>query len=170
MSKECDRVRRHTADTVLSRIDDETRANLTRYAGAGRDHTDARLRALEREWDTDRVIEAEGAVTALAGLALTLLAHRRFAAIPALAAASVFLHATTGWHPLLPLLRRLGVRSALEIQRERYALKVLRGDFDDLESAGASLAASRSSSAIPESSPATRVDPAAQVRGNPEYH
>jgi len=110
MGKEHDRVRRHTAKAVLSCIDDGTRENLMAHATADRDQTDARLCRLEREWDTDRLIEAEGAVTALTGLALTLLVNRRFAVIPAMAAISIFTHATTGWYPLLPLFRRLGVR------------------------------------------------------------
>jgi len=33
--------------------------------------------------------------------------------------------------------RRLGVRTADEIAEERYALKALRGDFDDVEPAAA---------------------------------
>jgi hypothetical protein len=35
----------------------------------------------------------------------------------------------SGWYPLMPLFRRLGIRTAREIERERYALKALRGDF-----------------------------------------
>jgi hypothetical protein len=41
-----------------------------------------------------------------------------------------------GWSPAVPLLRQLGVRTRMEIEEERYALKVLRGDFkisSDLE-------------------------------------
>ena len=41
-------------------------------------------------------------------------------------------HALQGWCPPLPLFRRLGVRTAREIARERYALQALRGDFDDV--------------------------------------
>jgi len=37
----------------------------------------------------------------------------------------------------LPLLRRLGLRSQEEIDREYYALKALRGDFDDVVEAAA---------------------------------
>jgi hypothetical protein len=32
----------------------------------------------------------------------------------------------------LPIFRRLGFRTASEIDRERYALKALRGDFEEL--------------------------------------
>ena len=38
-------------------------------------------------------------------------------------------HALQGWCPPIELFRRLGVRTAGEIARERYALKALRGDF-----------------------------------------
>jgi hypothetical protein len=47
--------------------------------------------------------------------------------------AAVFLHATAGGYPLLPLFRRLGLRTSREIARERYALKALRGDFHDMQ-------------------------------------
>jgi hypothetical protein len=43
-------------------------------------------------------------------------------------------HAIEGWCPPVPLLRRWGVRTRLEIEQERYALKLLRGDFDSLAS------------------------------------
>ena len=166
MRKETDRVRRYSSASVLSRIDAGTRANLAQYAVAGREQTDLRLRALEREWDTDRVVEAEGALTALTGIAAALLAHRRFFAMPAMAAAAIFLHATTGWHPLLPLFRRFGVRSAREIARERYALKVLRGDFDNLDRVAPPQGENRASTAAaqPRRSGVTAQNP------NPELH
>jgi hypothetical protein len=41
-------------------------------------------------------------------------------------------HALSGWCPPLPVLRRLGFRTQYEIEQERYALKALRGDFQEL--------------------------------------
>jgi hypothetical protein len=41
----------------------------------------------------------------------------------------------------VPLLRRLGVRTAREIELERIALKALRGDFDHVNDAGSALEA-----------------------------
>jgi hypothetical protein len=67
---------------------------------------------------------------------------RRHTALPLFVGGAVLTHALTGRYPLLPLLRRAGVRSAREIGRERYALKALRGDFANLEASG--LAAERS--------------------------
>ncbi len=41
-------------------------------------------------------------------------------------------HAIVGWCPPLPLLRSLGFRNRVEIDKEKFALKALRGDFNDL--------------------------------------
>jgi hypothetical protein len=38
-------------------------------------------------------------------------------------------HALQGWCPPVPFFRSRGVRTAREIDQERYALKALRGDF-----------------------------------------
>jgi hypothetical protein len=125
-----DRDRRHTAQWVLQCIDDDTAGRLYEYADAEPQRVAQRLGELEREWDVDRVIELEASAMGLLGLALGALARPGFLAIPAAVGAAVFAHAATGWYPLLPLFRRLGVRSAREIERERYALKALRGDFN----------------------------------------
>jgi hypothetical protein len=127
-----DRDRRHTAKAVLSRIDEQTEVRLRTYAEAGPERIAARLRELDHEWDTDRAIELEAAAMGLAGLALGALVRPAFLAIPGMVGAAVFLHAVTGWYPLLPVFRRMGLRSAREIERERYALKALRGDFVEM--------------------------------------
>jgi hypothetical protein len=43
-------------------------------------------------------------------------------------------HAVQGWCPPVPLFRRLGVRTREEIEREKFALKALRGDFEEIDS------------------------------------
>jgi hypothetical protein len=48
----------------------------------------------------------------------------------------LLVHASHGWYPLLPLFRRLGVCTRDEIERERFALKAIRGDFDGLPGEG----------------------------------
>lgn len=42
----------------------------------------------------------------------------------------LLLHGVHGWYPLLPVFRRMGLRTRREIAAERYALKALRGDFN----------------------------------------
>ena len=132
MRLEGDRVRMHTAAVVLRRIDD-TVDRLRAYADASAETISLRLKELDREWDVDRVIEAEAATTGLLGLALGALWQRGFLAIPAWVGGALLVHALIGWYPLLPLLRRQRLRTAREIARERYALKALRGDFTDMD-------------------------------------
>lgn len=123
-----DRARRHTAAAVLRRIDDETVSHLAEVARRP-EAAPVRLHALDREWDVDRVLETEAAAMGLLGLALGTALNGRLLAMPGFVGAAMFLFATRGLYPLLPLFRRLGVRTSREIERERYAVKVLRGDF-----------------------------------------
>lgn len=133
MASDADKVRRHTASAVLRRIDDRTATALWEATGADTAQVDKRLAELDREWDTDRLLETEASAMGLMGLALGAFVHRKWLLLPAMVASSVLLHAQTGRYPLMPLFRRLGVRTAREIARERYALKALRGDFQDME-------------------------------------
>jgi hypothetical protein len=55
-------------------------------------------------------------------------------------------HALQGWCPPIPVIRRLGVRTRAEIERERNALKALRGDYDRVPAQGS--ASERVSAAI----------------------
>lgn len=128
MHEHTDRVRQHTAGEVLRRIDDSTVANLTHYAEVPT-KVGWRLIELGREWDTDRMLETEAAISGLMGLAASFFVRRELISLPAVVAMAVLVHAITGRYPLMPLFRRLGIRTAKEISRERYALKVLRGDF-----------------------------------------
>jgi hypothetical protein len=108
-----------------------TEDRIARLAAAGTEGIDRRLEQLDREWDADRALAAGAAVAALAGVALGAAVDRRFLALPA-AAGGLLLHALRGWSPAAPVLRRLGYRTGAEINEERHALKVLRGDFRDL--------------------------------------
>lgn len=135
MERSPDRARRHTARSVLRRIDDETVDHLMEVEQKP-DSARQRLEALDREWDIDRTIEAEAATMGLIGLALGALVRPAFLAMPATVGAAVFLFGTRGIYPLLPIFRRLGIRTAREIERERYAVKTLRGDFDSPSRSG----------------------------------
>jgi len=126
-----DRARRHTARSVLRRIDgvtvDHLAAAIDRPESVG-----PRLAELDAEWDLDRTIETEAAVMGLVGLALGTFVNRKFLVLPAAVGTGVLLFGWFGVYPLLPLFRRLHIRTGGDIQRERYALKALRGDFAEL--------------------------------------
>jgi hypothetical protein len=128
MNDQTDRVSRHTAAEVLRRIDSVTVTSLGSCAESPAE-TARRLKELDHEWDTDRALETEAAAMGLVGLALGTFVRKQFLALPAIVAAAVLLQATTGRYPLMPLFRRLGLRTSKEITRERFALKALHGDF-----------------------------------------
>jgi hypothetical protein len=128
-----DRVRRQTADSVNARIYREMRDRVAHVASQGSAAINRRLAELDREWDIERALEANAAGVTLAGVALGTAVDRRFFAIPALVGTFLLMHAVQGWCPPLPVLRRLGFRTAEEIHRERMALKALRGDFRELD-------------------------------------
>ncbi len=128
MTVTASRVRERTAPEINRRIDDELRERIRFFANMPQ-YIDARLKTLDEEWDVERVLEANAATFSLLGLALGSRVDRRFYGFSALVAAFLLQHAVHGWCPPLPVLRRLGFRTAAEIERERYALKALRGDF-----------------------------------------
>jgi hypothetical protein len=105
-------------------------------ASASTDDLTRRITQLDYEWDFDRTLETEAALMGLLGLALGGLIDRRLLVLPGFVSTMLVLHATHGWYPLLPIFRRIGVRTRDEIDRERYGLKALRGDFSALPSTG----------------------------------
>jgi len=129
-----ERVPRHTALEVNERIRRRTEQNVARVAAQGREAIERRLAELDREWDIERALEANAATVVLVGCGLGALVHRRFFALPAVAAGFLLQHALQGWCPPLPIFRRRGVRTPAEIAEERHALKAARGDFGDLMS------------------------------------
>ena len=125
-----ERVAVNTSDAINRRIRQRTEAVLAYFA----DHPDEigrHLARLDREWDIERTLEANAASFTLLGLTLAINRDSRWLALPVGVAAFLLQHALQGWCPPVPVLRRLGVRTTAEINRERYALKYLRGDFRD---------------------------------------
>ena len=123
-----ERVLRHTAESVNEGIMRQTDVNVGSYA-ADRRLIDMRLQDLDREWDIERTLEANAAAVSLVGLALGRLISRRWYFLPTAVATFLLQHAVQGWCPPVNLFRRLGVRTQREIDEERYALKLMRGDF-----------------------------------------
>ena len=124
-----DRVRENTAEEINRRLDMRAEDRVLGYAHSSSQEITKRIEELEREWSIERLIEAEASAMGLTGLALGVAVSRKFLALPAFVASMVLLHAAQGWYPLLPVFRRMGFRSRQEIEREKFALKTLRGDF-----------------------------------------
>ena len=126
------RVEQHTAPHLNQAIRDRADAEVMRLETADAAAIAARARELRGEWDIERSLQLNAAVASTLGLALAAGVDRRLLLLPAAVFAFFAQHALQGWCPPVPVFRRLGVRTVREIERERYALKALHGDFDAL--------------------------------------
>jgi hypothetical protein len=127
-----DRVPNRTSDAVNEAIRDETERRIEQVKRLGPAAIEKRLEELDAEWDIERTLEANAATASLIGVTLGATVDRRWFALPAVVGAFLLQHALQGWCPPLPVFRRLGFRTASEIDYERYALKALRGDFAEI--------------------------------------
>ncbi len=125
-----DRVRRNTAEKINEDIDKKLQESIAFYKGKDRAEISKRIEALEREWDIERVLEVNMSTVALTGVGLSAFLNRKWLILPGIVLAFFAQHAIQGWCPPLPLFRKLGYRTKAEIDKEKYALKLLRGDFD----------------------------------------
>ena len=105
-------------------IDLQTDINIQRYKGKNKTEILERIQMLDKEWDIERVLEVNASTLALTGLILGLANNRKWLLLPGIVLPFLFQHGLQGWCPPLPLLRRLGIRTRGEIDREKYALKV----------------------------------------------
>jgi len=126
------RVERMTRPGINTRIRTRTNKRIAALAKGDAAALDARIRDVEREWDVERVLQANASSLVLLGTLLGARVDRRFLLLPVAVLAFFGLHAIQGWCPPVPVFRRRGIRTVREIERERYALKALRGDFDDV--------------------------------------
>ncbi|HEV2319116.1 MAG TPA: hypothetical protein VGV18_05160 [Verrucomicrobiae bacterium] len=125
---ETDRVRRNTADSVLRAIDRKTENNIALYSRQSGAVISERIEELEREWSIERWLETNASALAFTGTLLGLTVNKKWFVVPLLVTGFLFQHAVQGWCPPVPFLRKAGVRTRAEIDREKFALKVLRGD------------------------------------------
>ena len=125
---EKDIVREATPPEINKKMDIDIRQHLNQYYNDP-SKIDRRLYELEDEWDIERVLELNAAVFAFTGIWRGLTRNKLWFALPVAIAAFLGLHATQGWCPPVTLLRKLGFRTRSEIDKEKYALKAIRGDF-----------------------------------------
>lgn len=122
-----DGIRKHTRATSNERIDRETQASLDQV-GDEPARIEARLAELDREWDVDRALMLNFAVLGglSAGMTMRNLHARRelggWGGLFITQMAFLAHHAIRRWCPPLPVFRRLGFRSAREINAERVEL------------------------------------------------
>lgn len=133
MTTETDPVRQHADPVSTQRLDRQREERVADVAHRGPADVTPHLERLDREWDMERVLEANASALSLGLLAFAAARPtRRRLALAAVVPAFLLQHAVQGWCPPVALFRRLGVRTRGEIDAERTAVKALRGDFAHL--------------------------------------
>ena len=127
-----DPVRAKTSPEALQAIDAAIDEKILYYSTQPKEAISQRISELDREWDIERWLETNASSVALASLALGVGKNRMFLLVTGTVLGFLLRHAVQGWCPPVPLLRRMGIRTRSEIDREKFALKVLRGDFQGI--------------------------------------
>ena len=125
-ANEVDRVRHYTSPEILQKIDRKIERKVAYFASQPDEVIAEHIRELQQEWSINRLLQANTAAIGLLGAVLGLFVSRKWAV---LTLAGFGFLACPGANPRIVLLRRLGLRTQNEINRELYALKAARGDF-----------------------------------------
>ena len=123
------RVEQNTSDELNTRLQQDIAANVQKVTQNEITPDQMRIGELAKEWDIERVLQLNASSIMLGSLALGAIFDRRINGFPIVIAGFFLQHALQGWCPPVPIFRRLGVRTAREIEQERQALKVMRGDY-----------------------------------------
>jgi len=129
ISETATRVPSQTSAHVNQKISQQAEERIQHYRNESSDRISQRLAELDREWDVERTLQTNFATLSIIGALLTATVSKRWAILALGVPAFMVQHSLQGWCPPLAVLRRMGFRTAKEINDERFALKTLRGDF-----------------------------------------
>lgn len=124
------RVEMSTPPEINDRIHKKTIADLYRYRDADEEALTERINQLDREWNTERVFEANASTLVLISTILGLKKSRYWFLLTGTVGYFLLQHAIQGWCPPLSIIRRRGVRTPEEIENEKLAIRIMRGDFN----------------------------------------
>jgi hypothetical protein len=127
-----DRVRKSSPDSANIEMDQRVLENIKKYRNLPSDQITNRLNKLKQEWDIEKTLEVNASALALTSMVLGSFYKKQWYILSGVVAAFLLQHGLQGWCPPLPLFRKFGIRTRKEIDEEIYALKILRGDFDDV--------------------------------------
>ncbi len=112
-----------------NKVDVYTQENINHYYN-NKSRIDNRLRQLEKEMSIEQIFQLHDAAHVTVGLLLSVATRKqKWLILPMLIAIVQSLQAATGQRLGTTLLRNYGFRTKADIDKEKYALKALRGDF-----------------------------------------
>jgi hypothetical protein len=107
-------------------------ARLNHLLDAGPTALNARLRQLDSEWSVGRVVKVTAACFIVLGLLLGLLVNPWWGLLACIPCLTLLQHLVARTSILGEIVHLMGFRRGSEIEQERLALRVLRGDFNHL--------------------------------------
>jgi hypothetical protein len=120
----------NTCDKINQDIRAQTVACINTFKDSGEAVISDNIEKLNREWDTERILETSTAATVIMGSICGLKKNGNcFLVLTGAAGFFLLQHALQGWCPSLPCIRKAGFRTAEEINNEKTVFKILRGDF-----------------------------------------
>lgn len=112
-------------------MDDKIKENIRKYVDQGKDAIESRIKELDSSWDAERALQLNIAILAL-GSFLLYNSNKRWLIITVIVSVILAQNAVQGSCAPLRFLKLFGIRTRKEIDREKFALKALRGDFDNI--------------------------------------
>ncbi|PKM62090.1 MAG: DUF2892 domain-containing protein [Firmicutes bacterium HGW-Firmicutes-21] len=125
------RVQNNTSPNVNNEIRNQTISNLNTYKSADVNILNDRIDRLNNECDIERVMQTNTASMILLSSIIGLKKSKWFI-LTGIIGFFMLQHSIKGNCPLLPIARKMGVRTATEINNEITVLKMARGDFANI--------------------------------------
>ena len=129
-----DHVKNATPSSINAEIENKMWNRVAELSNADHRRITTRINQLEKEWDVERYLGVNMGALALSGIFMTRMTKNiKWLALPSAVLGFFMQHSIQGWCPPLPFLRMLGIRTRKEIEQEKYALKFIRGDFENVD-------------------------------------
>lgn len=109
-------------------------SRLKQVIDGGSGAINERIAQLDREWTTGRASKATAGLLIVAGLALTAAFGPWWLVLTGAGGLLLLPYLFGRRSPLGYVFHRLGLRTGTEIEQEKFALKALRGDFQNVPS------------------------------------
>jgi len=90
----------------------------------------ARIQQLEREWDLERVQDLNNTLYELNGTLLGKILNKHFTELPVSTTMRLAQEAGNNWNPPASMFKSLGYRTKEEIEKEKSALLMTKGEAD----------------------------------------
>lgn len=119
------KVNGNTPDYINEAIQRKIAENIRLFKEKDKTEIKKRLEELDFEWDTERVLETNLSIITFISSIYGLTKNRAWMLVSGTASVFMIQHALQGWCPPLSLIRRLGIRTAEEIDQEKDGLKQL---------------------------------------------